>query len=127
MPGNVAGHFFGSFTPHEKTRPPTGEQPEAASFTPLHSRDAKRRGSYKTTRLERQQNIEDLLTVPILLHLGDLATPTIRDARLCDLGGVESIVAFDGLWPHDAGYNPLTNVEVDADFLPTRDHQISGG
>ena len=82
----LPGIFLDHSAWHEKTRPPTGEQPEAASFTPLHSRDAKRRGSYKTTRLERQQNIEDLLTVPILLHLGDLATPTIRDAGLGDLG-----------------------------------------
>src|SRR5262245_22571360 len=87
----------------------------------------KRRGSYETTRLERQQNIEDLLTISILLHLGDLPTATIRDARLRDLGGVDGVVAFDVFRPHDAGHNQLTDFEVDAYFLPTLNHQISVG
>ena len=80
MPGLVPGIFFVSI----RSRPPTGEQPEAASLTPLTLArcETAREARNSRDRLERQKHVEDLFAVTVLLHLGDLAAPAIGNARL---------------------------------------------
>lgn len=76
-----AGHFFCASI---RSRPPTGEQPEAASLTPLTLArcETAREARNSRDRLERQKHVEDLFAVTVLLHLGDLAAPAIGNARL---------------------------------------------
>ena len=76
-----------------------GELPEAA-VAAVRTRDAGSGGALAIltqlgfdtaadkrplTPLERQQDIEGLLTVTRLLHIGDLPAPAISDTRLRDL------------------------------------------
>src|SRR6188508_397986 len=122
----LPGNFLDRSIRREKARSPAGEQPETASWTPLRSRDAKRRGSpVRYADLERQKYIEDLLTITALLDVSNLAAASICDTRLRDLVGVDRIVALDILRSHNPCDNEFAYLEVDANFLLSFDHQIS--
>ena len=122
----LPSNFLDRSIRREKARSPAGEQPETASWTPLRSRDAKRRGSpVRYADLERQKYIEDLLTISALLNVRNLPAASIRDTRLCDLVGVDRVVALDILRSHNSCDYEFTHLEVDTNFLLPFDHQVS--
>ena len=77
--------------------------------------------------LEWQQHVHHLLPVAWLLHIGNLAATAIGDARLCDLAGVDGVVALDVLRPHDTRHDQFADFVIDTDFLLALDHQIAVG
>src|SRR6185312_15905279 len=118
-PALVPGIFI--FICRNEARPPAGEHPEAASLTPFTLAIRKRRGSplsYADMKshahdpdgdraLEWQQDLRELLTPGLLLNVGDLTAPAKSEARLCDLGRVDGVVALDVFRAHDAGDDHL--------------------
>src|SRR6266851_9498169 len=73
---------------------------------------------------ERPDNIEELLTVARLLHVGDLAAATIGNPRLGNLGVLDGVGVGDVFRPHDTRDLKHAHLVVDANFLLTLDHQI---
>src|ERR1700754_252510 len=74
---------------------------------------------------ERQQNVHHLRAVARLLYVGELAAAAIGDAGLCDLAGIDGVVALDILWTDDAGHDQLAHFEIDANFLLAFDHHVA--
>ena len=68
-----------------------------------------------------------MLSVTVLLHLGNLTTPTVRNACLCDLARIDRVVVLDILRPHDTSHDQFADFEVDADFLVSFDNRLPFG
>ena len=78
-------------------------------------------------RLEREQDIENLLSVPGLLHVGELPTSAVRNPCFRNLRVVDGIGRGDVLGPHHAGDEELADFKVHADFLPALNDEITVG
>ena len=76
---------------------------------------------------ERHDNVEHLLTIAGLLHVGDLAAAAIGDPGLGNLVIADRIVGGDVLLANDAGNLQIAHLEIDARFLPAVDDHITVG
>ena len=75
--------------------------------------------------LEREQNIEDLLSVPRLLDVREVAAATIIQTCLRDLLVIDLIVVGDVLGTDDAVDHQLANLVVDPGFLAPVNDEIA--
>jgi hypothetical protein len=72
---------------------------------------------YDFAGLERQEDIQDLVAVPRLLNIGDLAASAVTDAGFRNLLAGNRVVGGDVFRTDNAGYNQLSDFEVHPDFL----------
>ena len=88
MPGSRAGHLL--FALKKFATSGRGAAGGRVFDAVSRSRDAKTAREPQTYAhsLERQQHIKQLFAVTVLLHVGNLTTPTIRNACLRDLGRI---------------------------------------
>src|ERR1700726_5141631 len=86
---------------------------------------AKPESTCRTSALDRMQHVHHLLAVTRLLNVADLAVAAIGDTGLCDLAGIDGVVALDVFRPHDAGDDQFAHFEIDADLLLAFDDEIA--
>src|SRR6202012_2747867 len=96
---------------------PDGERRRPLSESP--SRARRFRGALTS---ERQEDAQRLLTPWRLLDVGNRSLAAVSNARLGDLGQIDSVVALDIFGPHHTRDQEFTHFRIQPDFLLAFDH-----